>query len=209
MVLALPSRRRVRPCRRTRSRSGVTRGRCVSSSGNFHGSRTLKFHEGGGNTQISQTIDARVTNDTRRNKIERDDDALAIRTARDTTAYAPNPSTVDRPSRPALPGRSLEVRDAPVRGARRRPRSHFFPSAVVVEKRIVARVFARDETRDPRSRDAPPPASPRSFVRSRRFCSSRARARLASLARARGDPRRSRTIRPRTPSTGVTRNFLG
>ena len=66
MVLALPSRRRVRPCRRTRSRSGVTRGRCVSSSGNFQGSRTLKFHEGGGNTQISQTIDARVTNDTRK-----------------------------------------------------------------------------------------------------------------------------------------------
>lgn len=59
-------RRRVRPCRRTRSRSGVTRGRCVSSSGNFQGSRTLKFHEGGGNTQISQTIDARVTNDTRK-----------------------------------------------------------------------------------------------------------------------------------------------
>ena len=66
MVLALTSTRRVRPCRRTRSRSGVTRGRCVSSSGNFKGSRTLKFHEGGGNTQISQTIDARVTNDTRK-----------------------------------------------------------------------------------------------------------------------------------------------
>jgi hypothetical protein len=67
MVLTLPSRRlTVRPCRRTRSRSGVTRGRCVSSSGNFQGSRTLKFHEGGGNTQISQTIEARVTNDTRK-----------------------------------------------------------------------------------------------------------------------------------------------